>query len=177
MSGNGRGPILPVGSTPGVPSKDGLRLILAGTTYLLVICGLQFVIATGSLGGGIPPLPANATDVRDVVALFGWVGLMISGVSVIIIPNHLRVLLRPRLLPRLHLVLANVGLVGYLAISLAVPEGEVAYAFLALISGSFLVFGAGVLGTIVPFAGRSDPALRGSEFSNPGTLSKARGSP
>ena len=134
-----------------VPSKDGLRLVLAGTAYLIAICLLQLAVMIGARAGGASSLPGNVMEVRDVVALFGWVGLMITGVSVIIIPNHLKVRLRPKLLPRLHLALANAGLVGYLGSSLIAPGSTTADLFLAVTSASFLAFGAGVLRTILPF--------------------------
>lgn len=137
-----------------VPSRDGVRLILAGTAYLVAICIVQLVVFTDASLGGASYLPANVLDVRDVVALFGWVGLMISGVGVIIVPNHLKVRVRPAYLPRVHLVLANVGLVGFLGTSIAVPPSAIPGVFLALMSVSFLVFGAGILGTVYPFVRR-----------------------
>lgn len=149
----------------GVPSKDGLRLILTGTGYLLTICVLQLVVALRALGLGTEGLPGGLMDTRDFVALYGWVGLMISGVSVIIVPNHLRVRLRPSYLPRLHFALANTGLIGFLAASLLVSDSVVPFAFLALVSASFLAFGLGVLATVLPFArsdlARPSPALPG----------------
>ena len=137
-----------------VPSRDGLRLIFAGTAYLVAICFLQLAVFTDVFLGGAAFLPPNVLDVRDVVALFGWVGLMISGVGVIIVPNHLKVRVRPAYLPRVHLVLANVGLVGFLGTSIAVPPSAIPGVFLALMSVSFLVFGAGILGTVYPFVRR-----------------------
>lgn len=137
-----------------VPSREGLRLILCGTAYLLAICLLQLVSALSSIVSGLLILPKNAMDVRDVVALFGWVGLMICGVSVIIVPNHLRVRLRPAYLPKLHLGLANVGLVGYFATALLWPEGALPNGFLTVLSASFLLFGSGVAVTILPFLRR-----------------------
>ena len=138
----------------GVPSQDGLRLILAGVVYLLAICLVQAVAVLGALVPRSVALPSDVTGIRDVVALFGWVGLMISGVSVIIVPNHLRVRVRPSYLPTLHLLLANVGLAGFFAASWVVPGGRLADAFLGIISVSFFAFGVGVLRTVVPFLGR-----------------------
>lgn len=134
-----------------VPSQDGLRLIVAGMGYLLAICALQLTLTVGSLTGVEVALPSNAMDVRDVVALFGWVGLMISGVSVIIVPNHLRVRVHPTVLPRAHLIAANLGLVGFFVTSLAWPTGWASDAFLTLVSLSFLAFGIGILSTVLPF--------------------------
>lgn len=141
----------PSPAVPGVPSQDGLRLILAGVGYLLLICALQLVLTVSNLAGGARLLPANALEVRDVVALFGWVGFMISGVSVIIVPNHLRVRIRPAYLPKVHLGLANVGLVGFFLTSLFLPASVPSEGFLAIVSASFLAFGLGVLGTVLPF--------------------------
>ncbi len=133
------------------PSRDGLQLILAGTAYLLAICVLQLVMLVDTTAG-LAILPKSVTGVRDVVALFGWVGLMISGVGVIIVPNHLKVRLRPTSLPRVHLLFANVGLLGYLVLSISATTGVLPLAFLAVTSASFLAFGAGFLRTILPFA-------------------------
>jgi hypothetical protein len=141
----------PARPTMAVPSQDGLRLIFAGVAYLLAICLLQLISVSGSLGFGATALPNNAMEVRDVVALFGWVGFLISGVSVIIIPNHLRVRVRPSYLPRLHLVVANVGLVGFFASALVAPGSLASDAFLAIISLSFLAFGVGICATVLPF--------------------------
>ncbi len=134
-----------------VPSRDGLWLILSGTVYLVVICALQLTVAIDALAHGPRFLPENAMDVRDVVALFGWVGFMITGVSVIIIPNHLRVRVKPAYLPRLHLLLANFGLVGFFVSALAYPTSISSYVFLLVVSASFTVFGAGVIRTVYPF--------------------------
>lgn len=140
--------------TVGIPSQDGLRLILAGVVYLLAICLLQAVALLGSLMPGTLALAPNLMDNRDVVALFGWVGFMISGVSVIIIPNHLRVRLRPRHLPTLHLLVANIGLIGFFTGSIVFPNDWLAGAGLGAVSLSFFVFGLGVIRTIVPFLDR-----------------------
>lgn len=136
----------------GVPSQDGLRLILAGTAYLVVICLLQLSVVAGSASGHVGLLPRDVVEVRDVVALFGWVGLMITGVSVIIVPNHLRVHLRPAYLPRVHLVGSNVGLGVYLLAAMASLGPAVADAGLLVTSASFLGFGLGVIATVLPFA-------------------------
>jgi hypothetical protein len=146
---------------PSAPSQDGLRLILAGMAYLVAICVLQLVSNVGSITSGPDVLPRNAMDVRDVVALFGWVGLMICGVSVIIVPNHLKTLVRPACLPRLHLAVANVGLVGYFASSLVLPGNTLSDVFLMLVSASFLLFGVGVLSTVLPFLRRTETQTTG----------------
>lgn len=151
MSEFGRGALPSQGPVPTVPSQDGLRLIVAGVSYLLLIGILQTVATFGSIGVLPKVLPANALSTRDVVALFGWVGFMISGVSVIIVPNHLKVQVRPKLLPRLHFALANVGLLGFLSTSLLWPGSTVSVVFLTLVSASYLAFGLGVLVTMAPF--------------------------
>lgn len=149
---NGRfGALLPFRPAATVPWPDGLKLILAGTAYLLVICALQLVALVNAATNGPLLLPRNVMEVRDVVALFGWVGLMISGVSVIIVPNHLKVRVRPKSLPRLHLAVANVGLVGYFVSAISVPGGVSSSVFLALTSASFFAFGVGLLATVYPF--------------------------
>jgi len=136
---------------PGTPSLDGLLLIISGMGYLLVVCLVVIVTNVVSILGGGSSVPSAFFDDRDLIALFGWVGMMITGVSVIIIPNHLGVRLRPLNLPRLHFVLANVGLVGFFGTSLFVPGSAAPEAFLGLVAASFLFFGLGVLGTVAPF--------------------------
>jgi hypothetical protein len=133
------------------PSSDGLRLIASGTAYLIVVCLVVVVTSALSILQGEASVPGRVSDDRDLIALFGWVGLMITGVSVIIIPNHLGVRLRPLFLPRLHFVLANVGLVGFFSTSLLVPGTSASEVFLALVGVSFLLFGLGVLVTVTPF--------------------------
>jgi hypothetical protein len=133
------------------PSVDGLRLIVSGMGYLLVVCFVVIVSSVVSILGGGSSVPSAFFDDRDLIALFGWVGMMITGVSVIIIPNHLGVRLKPRYLPRLHFVLANVGLVGFFGASLLRPGSTAPEAFLGLVAASFLFFGLGVLGTVAPF--------------------------
>ena len=164
---------LPMVSVPPVrrrPSQDGLRLIVAGTGYLLVVA---VIAITSSLLAGFGAgswIPARLADDRDLLALFGWVGLMITGVSAIILPNHLGVRLRPSYLPRLHLVLANVGLAGFLLGALAFPGSAASDGFLALVAASFLLFGLGLLRTVAPFL-RLDPVppdARTGKFSEPG---------
>jgi hypothetical protein len=155
-------PLPLAGSGMLTPSRDGLRLIVSGMAYLVAIAALQLLIVARTVGGIPIPVPPNAFDVRDVVALFGWVGLMISGVGVIILPNHLRVRLRPAALPKIHFYLANLGLVGYFGAALSDPSGIASFAFLTVVSASFLTFGAGFMATVVPFLqyGRTDrPAV------------------
>ena len=147
--------VLPVrgASPPGRAgaSVDGLRLIASGMGYLLVVCTVVIVTSATAVVRGPDSVPSRVFDDRDLVALFGWVGMMITGVSVIIIPNHLGVRLRPLYLPGVHLVLANVGLIGFLATSLLTPNSAAAEAFLVLVGGSFLLFGIAVLVTVLSF--------------------------
>jgi hypothetical protein len=134
-----------------VPSSDGLRLIASGMAYLLLVCLVVIVTSALSILQGEASVPSRLFDDRDLVALFGWVGMMITGVSVIIIPNHLGVRLRPLYLPRLHLVLANVGLAGFFGTDLLAPVSAAPQVFLGLVAASFLFFGLGVLMTLAPF--------------------------
>lgn len=155
------GPPLPVLPTVArfapAPSREALRLIVAGTGYLLVIAGLQLAVTLHGIWQGTDALTGHLMDVRDVVALFGWVGLMISGVGVIIVPNHLKVPLRPGFLPRLHFVLANVGLASFFAVTLIAPESAFQDACLAVVSLSYLLFGIGVAATVLPFLAQREP--------------------
>lgn len=157
---NGALPTLRGRPIPSQPSRDGLRLLVAGMAYLLLICALQLGLAVDSVvTGGM--IPSGAMEVRDVVALFGWVGFMICGVSVILVPNHLRVPLRPAAVPRVHLVVANVGLLGYLGSGIAGLGSGIPELFLAIVSASFLAFGLAAAATILPFlraARRNGPA-------------------
>jgi hypothetical protein len=147
--------VVPVGATPptrrAAASSDGLRLIASGMVYLLVVCVVVIVTSVLSVLQGEASVPGRVFDDRDLVALFGWVGMMITGVSVIIIPNHLGVRLRPLFLPRLHFALANIGLVGFFSTSLLAPGTSAPTGFLALVAVSFLTFGLAVLFTVAPF--------------------------
>lgn len=157
-----------------LPSQAGLRLILAGTAYLLAITVLQLATLVSSAVGGPAGAPDRMTETRDVVALFGWVGLMISGVAVIIVPNHFRVHLRPVSLPTLHLVAANAGLL--LLLSGGVLGVEALFTLgVAVVSLSFLAFGLALVLTVRPFLrmGGAAPGSRGRDAP----LSSARASP
>jgi hypothetical protein len=134
------------------PSSDGLRLIASGMAYLLVVCSVVIVTSAFSILGESAFVPNRVFDDRDLIALFGWVGMMIAGVSVIIVPNHLGVCLRPLYLPRLHFFLANIGLMGFFGTSLLVPGTPASEVFLGLVAVSFLLFGLGVLVTVALFA-------------------------
>ncbi len=139
------------------PSRDALRLMLSGLAYLLAICLLQIAVMVEALRSGSDSLTGHLMDVRDVIALFGWVGLTISGVSVIIVPSHLGTSLRPSSLPRLHLVLANIGLVDFFLTTLIQPGSNLQDVALAVVSFSYLIFGAGVFATAAPFLRRRNP--------------------
>jgi hypothetical protein len=150
------------------PSWDGLTLIASGTGYLLVVCLIVIVTSAVSTFGGQASVPSRLLDDRDLIGLFGWVGMMITGVSVIIIPNHLGVRLRPLYLPRLHFLLANVGLIGFLGAALLAPGTVASELFLVLVAVSFLLFGIGVLVTVAPFVASPRPSHRKSIRPNQG---------
>lgn len=138
------------------PSIDALLLLLSGFGYLLLLCG--FVLVTGvnqvfALGAAVP---SAAIGDRDLMALFGWVGMTISGVATIVVPGHFGVPVSPRILPRLHLFLANIGILGFFSLSLLFPTSVAGQAFLVLVALSFLFFALGVCGTIAPFARRGE---------------------
>lgn len=141
-------------------SRDGLLLIVSGVGYLLLLT--SFLLVTGLAGLlGYGALPDRLVDDRDLIALFGWVGLMISGVSVIIVPNHLGVPLRPAFLPKLHAGASHVGLLGFFATALAGAPAAWSTGFLLIVVASFLVFGLGTLATAAPFLRRRrDPGAR-----------------
>lgn len=147
--------VLPAAVTPPTrrapASSDGLRLIASGMVYLIAVCLVVIVTSLLSVLQGENSVPGRLFDDRDLIALFGWVGMMITGVSVIIIPNHLGVRLRPLFLPRLHFVLTNIGLVGFFSASLLALGTSAPEFFLALVAVSFLMFGAAVLATVAPF--------------------------
>ena len=137
-------------SAPRAPSPDGLRLIVSGLGYLALLAAYLLVTGIAGALGGLS-VPDRLVDDRDLVALFGWVGLTISGVSTIIVPNHVGRQLRPRVLPRVHLVLSNVGLLGFFVAVLAGVPAVIATAFLLLVVASFLAFALGAIATLVPF--------------------------
>ncbi len=145
------------------PSRDARGLLVSAIAYLLLLVG--FLLASGVLmvvrGSGA--VPDRLVDVRDLVALLGWVGLTISGVSVIVVPSHFRSPIRPRVLPRIHLVLANTGLVGYFVVSLTARGSAVSDAFLVLVAVSYGAFALGMLRALLttPSNGSSGAAPPG----------------
>ncbi len=137
------------------PSREALWMLLNGSAYLLLLCASMVVAVVLQLVWG-RSFPDSFVDDRDLVALFGWVGLTISGVSTIVLPNHVGVGLWPRYVPRLHLAMTNVGILGFFGSSLLLPGSNLALAFLLLALISFLIFGTLVVRTVLPFAlGRS----------------------
>jgi hypothetical protein len=150
------------------PSSDGLRLIASGMGYLLVVCLVVIGTSLMSILQGAASVPSRLFDDRDLIALFGWVGMMITGVTVIIVPNHLGVRLRPLYLPNLHFGLANVGLVGFFCTSLLSTSSLAPDVFLALVAASFLVFGLGVLATVSPFVFLSRASAKGESSPKSG---------
>lgn len=158
--------VVPRAAEPAVavgPSRDARGLLVSAIAYLLLL--VAFLLASGVLmllrGSGA--VPDRLVDVRDLVALLGWVGFTISGVSVIVVPSHFRTPIRPRVLPRLHLVLANTGLVGFFVVSLAVHMPALSDAFLVLVALSYGAFAVGVLRALLatPPTGSSGAARPG----------------
>ncbi len=145
------------------PSRDARGLLLSAISYLLLL--VVFLLASGILmvlrGSGA--VPDRLVDVRDLVALLGWVGFTISGVSVIVVPSHFRTPIRPRLLPRLHMVLANTGLVGYFVVSLIAHGSAVSDFFLVVVAVSYGAFALGILRALLttPSTGSSGSARPG----------------
>jgi hypothetical protein len=142
------------------PLRDAVLFLASGISYLLLV-GLFVVVSNAfqALGAGAV-VPSSLFDARDLVALFGWVGLTICGVSTIVIPSHFGRPIRPRGLPRAHFVLANVGLVGFFSGSVLAPSTALAAAFLVLTGLSYVVFAVGLARTVFPFVleGRSGVA-------------------
>ena len=137
------------------PAPAGLppaRFLLAGVGYLvavalLVIGGTVVRLLTGGAAGSL----GSAMETRDLLALFGWVGLTISGVSLIVLPNHWGVRFQPAWVPRLHWWVTNAGLAGFTVSSLLGASGGPYWAIpaglLAAVAGSYLVFASGVVWT------------------------------
>lgn len=127
-------------------------MLVNAAAYLVLVCTFillgaffQFLIGQSSLAFGF-------VDDRDLVALFGWVGLTISGVSTIVIPNHVGKRLGPPAFARIHLLLTNVGLLGFLASPLMQASEQVAELFLTVAVASFLLFGLLLVSVLWPFA-------------------------
>lgn len=133
------------------PSPTALLFLGSALAYLLALSAFVAVTSLLQAAGEGVTVPSSFYDSRDLMALFGWVGMTISGVSIIIVPNHVGVPVRPRIVPRIHLVLANTGIAGFFASSLALPSSPIGPVFLAIAAVSFLVFGFAVLWTVVPF--------------------------
>ncbi len=153
-------PAEPAGA-PG-PSPEARALLLSASAYLLLL--VVFLVASGSatLLRGSGAVPDRLVDVRDLVALLGWVGLTISGVSVIVVPSHFRNPIRPRVLPRLHLVLANTGTVGFFVTSLLAPSSGLSAVFVLVLAVSYGAFALGVVRALLPGSRASPPSRTGS---------------
>lgn len=152
-----RSPPRPTGDRR-APSTTALLFLGSALAYLLALSAFVAVTSLLQAAGMGVTIPSSFYDSRDLMALFGWVGMTISGVSIIIVPNHVGVPVRPRLVPRIHLVLANIGIAGFFASSLVLPSSPVGPVLLAVAAASFLAFGIAVLGTVVPFL-RTSPTL------------------
>lgn len=142
------------GGVPGTrrpPIPEALAMILCAAGYLLLLTGFMMVVEIAQLLEGTSILPDRLMETRDLVALFGWVGLTISGVSTIVVPNHVGVPLAPRFLPRLHLLLSNVGILGFFALALASPTSPLGTVFLLVAVASFFIFGANLVRVLLPF--------------------------
>ncbi|MGI0052800.1 MAG: hypothetical protein ACRECR_00880 [Thermoplasmata archaeon] len=134
------------------PSRDALLLLLSGLGYLVLLCAFVLLTELNQIFLLGIPFPSAASGDRDLMALFGWVGMTISGVATIVVPGHLGVPISPRVLPRAHLYFANIGILGFFWLSLIFPGSTIGSALLLVASLSFLAFALGVLSTIAPFA-------------------------
>jgi hypothetical protein len=138
-------------AAPRRPLRDAVLFLASGIAYLLLV-SVFVVVSNGFQATGLgPTVPAGLFDARDLVALFGWVGMTICGVSTIVIPSHFGTPIRPPILPKAHFVAANVGLVGFFALSVVAPSTGLASAFLVLTGLSYLVFAMGLARTVFPF--------------------------
>ncbi len=132
----------PPGSRPA--SRDAVRFLLASLVYLGLLAVVIIASSMIDFAGGGARVPAYVFDSRDLMALLGWVGMSISGVSTIVIPNHVGRPIRPAYLPRVHLLLANVGVLGYFAVSLSTGGSSWALPLLAVAGFSYLVYALGL---------------------------------
>lgn len=119
---------------------DSLRFLLSGTAYLVLVV---VSVAVGNLqqlvdGGSAPP--ADLGTIRDTIGLLGWIGLWGCGLLLHFLPSHIGIPYRPIRLARFHLVLVNIGIVGYAVSGFGWGEGPGAEAFLLLTAVSYLIF-------------------------------------
>jgi hypothetical protein len=73
-----------------------------------------------------------------------------------------------------HLGLANVGLVGFFLTSLFLPASAPSEGFFAIVSASFLGFGLGVLGTVLPFLRLGHPRPAEPPLARPSLSDRQR---
>ncbi|MDE1881645.1 MAG: hypothetical protein KGI89_14005 [Euryarchaeota archaeon] len=151
------------------PIPEALAMILCAAGYLLLLTGFMLVVGAVQLLNGTAIVPDRLMEVRDLVALFGWVGLTISGVSTIVVPNHVGVPLAPRLLPRLHLLMSNVGILGFFALALIAPASPLGTVFLLVAVASFFIFGANLVRVLLPFLLPGGMSARPSQRKRPAT--------
>ncbi len=135
------------------PNVEAVRLLLNAAAYLVLLCLLLLVGAALQLGAHQSFVEFGLVDNRDLVALFGWVGLTISGVSSIVVPSHVGQPVGRPYYPRLHLLLTNIGLVGYLGTTVAFPDSDVPLVFLSIAAVAFLLFGLALISALIPHVG------------------------
>ncbi|MHB8351339.1 MAG: hypothetical protein ACYDFT_01395 [Thermoplasmata archaeon] len=119
---------------------DALRFLLSGTVYLVLVVVSVAVASLQQLIDGSTPLPPDLGTIRNTIGLFGWLGLWGCGLLLHFFPAQIGIPYRPVRLARIHLVLANIGVLGFAAASLGWGLGSAAEAFLLLTAVSYLVF-------------------------------------
>ncbi|MGI0053442.1 MAG: hypothetical protein ACRECR_04185 [Thermoplasmata archaeon] len=128
---------------------DALMFLLSGTGYMVLTFVLVGVSNLGHvLTSGSVPL-ATVEIIRDTLALFGWLGLWGCGLLIQFLPSQIGIPYRPVRVAHLHLVLANVAMIGFAVSSLGWGIGISADSFLILAAISYLAFSLPLLLTLV----------------------------
>ena len=119
---------------------DGLAFLVSGVAYLML--GMLLIVAgrTEMIVAPDRTLPAYFEALRDLTLTAGWLGFTASGLLLFLLPAYFGIPYRPVFIARLHLLLANAGLLGFAVASLGAASQAWASGFLLLLAASYLIF-------------------------------------
>jgi hypothetical protein len=127
------------GQSPSRVRIDTVMLLSTGTAYLLFAALLVLLEA---IHAAVTNSTASTSlqDLRGVLVSFGWLGMMAGGFILYFLPLTVGIPYRPAWVARAHLVVANIGLLGYSGAVLVSGNMGMADVFLALVALSYILF-------------------------------------
>jgi hypothetical protein len=111
-----------------------------GVAYLLAVMCILFGAALHGLLSGGGDLAAPWDGLQERLATLGWLGLTTAGILMFLVPMRLGVPYRPFWVAEVHLVLVNVGLIGYGVAVAGWGVGIASSGFLLLAALSYIMF-------------------------------------